>query len=111
MRAVRIVFGLVLTAAVALFVAPAAGADTKADRERDLERRVAELEKQNESLRQELRSSEQRNKRLARELAERRVPVQRLRPAPPAGAEVPHDWVRREFNGQPYYIIPLQQGR
>ena len=35
------------------------------------------------------------------------------RPAPLPGypvprAEAPKDWDRREFNGQPYYVIPLQ---
>lgn len=31
-------------------------------------------------------------------------------PAPRPGAEpLPRDWQRREFNGLPYYIIPLQE--
>jgi len=59
------------------------------DRVKTLEDRVATLEKQ-------LRSSQ-------------RVPRALPLPQFPRGRQVPDTWLPREFNGIPYYVIPIEQ--
>jgi hypothetical protein len=65
-----------------------AGADALLERVKDLEQRVADLE----------RRLQERETRGAIRVPRRVEPRQ----------ELPEGWQRREFNGQPYYIVPVE---
>ena len=128
MRPARLLV-VVLIGCVALLVAPTAAneppkraetspADSRADRIAELERRVAELTRENEKFKHlwtqaetDKQLAERQVKRL-REQLERRptrlVPpaIPRLRSPPDT---VPPNWSPRQFNGITYYIVPLGQ--
>ena len=84
-----------------------------------LRERVAKLTQENLALAAKLDAATRENAQLKRRLEQpnpvRIIPppqqgpgTPRLLPAPPAQA-VPKDWVEREFNGQKYYLIPVEE--
>ena len=84
--------------------------------------RVAKLTQENLDLAAKLDAATRENAELKRQLAQPN-PVRIIpspRPAPgaprtlpqlPPGQAVPKDWVEREFNGQKYYLIPVEEQR
>ena len=130
MRAIRVVACVFIVAAVVLRFADAglAGnvvrkpveAETAqpgaADRAAELEQQVEKLARENLVLRQTNVDLSRREMDLRRKVAEleaklTRRPVVRIQPPVPAQPGVPKGAIPREFNGEPYYIIPLEAGR
>lgn len=90
---IAVVLGLLFVTAILALERPAEDAASQqlADQVKQLSDRVAKLEAQVAEL-------------------EKRQPLVVMRPstAPPADTRrVPKSWHQREFNGQPYYIVPL----
>lgn len=117
--------GLLATAGVAVGEPPKpaepAAADSPADRIAQLERQVAELSRENVRLRREkadaqkkLALAEEKEKALRRALDRRTVRM--VPPSPPLSLypgpqQVPDSWVPQEYNGIPFYLVPLEAGR
>ena len=59
------------------------------------------------SLKSQVASLEKRVITLETQLADRTLKY--LQPAIPQTPQVPKGWRKRQFNGIPYYVIPLQQ--
>jgi hypothetical protein len=85
---------------------------TDPDRSRDdsiarLEARIRSLERRVASLEKKLRAST-----VEPGISVRRLPIpprSRSLPSPPPSQSLPEGWRRREFNGIPYYLVPLGQ--
>ena len=63
-------------------------------------------------LKARIRSLEQRVEGLEKKLqtsTAKRTPAIRRPPSPPRDQSIPRGWRRREFNGIPYYLVPLSQ--
>jgi hypothetical protein len=92
----------IVIAAVVLVIACLALGSPAADRERDdviarLEQRIDALEQRVEMLEKRLQSVP---------VARRSAPIRPARPS--VRPSHPRGWRRREFNGVPYYVIPLE---
>jgi hypothetical protein len=65
------------------------------------------IEAELKSLKSQVASLEKRVQTLETQLADRTLKY--LQPAIPQMPKAPKGWRKRQFNGIPYYIIPLQQ--
>ncbi len=65
------------------------------------------VEAELKSLKSQVKSLEQRVKTLETQLADRTLKY--LQPTIPQMPQAPKGWRKRQFNGIPYYVIPLQQ--
>ena len=63
-----------------------------------LKARISSLERRVESLEKKLQTSTVKRSSAARRL-----------PGPPRDQSLPRGWRRKEFNGVPYYLVPLDQ--
>ena len=95
MRRFLLLIGLVILMPLTLL---ALGAKTESS-----ESMQAELK----SLKSQVASLEKRVKSLETQLADRTLKY--LQPTIPQMPQTPKKWRKRQFNGIPYYVIPLQQ--
>lgn len=65
------------------------------------------VEAELKSLKSQVESLEKRVITLETQMADR--PLKYLQPAIPQMPQAPKGWRKRQFNGIPYYVIPLQQ--